>query len=104
VLGSCQRLPLEVYTCEHPDFGLGSIRNLHAPVEDCYLWWVGSVGLGKAGLAAQGQDIPNISTMRWCFYPATRGREHLRRKPSLFSQMDALMESVFQQFTSLDEI
>ncbi|MBI5812294.1 MAG: DinB family protein [Deinococcota bacterium] len=87
VLDFCQGLPLEVYTREHPDFGFGSLRNLHAHVAECYLWWVGNVGLGNASLAVQGQDIPDVPAMR-----------------RLFDQVDATVEEAFQKFTRLDEV
>lgn len=62
-----QHLPLEIYTLERPDFGFGSIRNLHAHVADCYLWWVGRVGLGQAGLELDPRLIPDTAAMRGLF-------------------------------------
>jgi len=47
LLGYCASPPPEIYTQERPDFAFGSFRNLHVHVADCYLWWVGSVGMGQ---------------------------------------------------------
>jgi uncharacterized damage-inducible protein DinB len=38
-------LPPEVFTIEHEQFAYGSLRNIYVHVADCYLGWVGEVGL-----------------------------------------------------------
>lgn len=82
-----QHLPLEVYTLERPDFGFGSIRNLHAHVADCYLWWVGRVGLGQAGLELDPRLIPDTAAMR-----------------GLFAQVDQVVGEALGRFSALDQV
>jgi uncharacterized damage-inducible protein DinB len=89
------RLPNEVYTLEHPDFAYGSIRNIHAHVAECYLWWVGTMGFGAMGLGAGGSGRPVEE-----FDPSSLpDANSIRAK---FAEVDALLEEAFEQFTSLD--
>ncbi len=62
-----ESLPPDVYTLERADFAYGSIRNIHAHVADCYLWWVGQVGLGRDGLEVEASSVPDVSAMRKAF-------------------------------------
>lgn len=77
-----QHLPLEIYTLERPDFGFGSIRNLHAHVADCYLWWV-----GQAGLDLDPRLIPDTAAMR-----------------GLFAQVDQVVGEALGRFSDLDQV
>ena len=43
-------LPNEVFTAQREDFAYGSLSATYAHVADCYLHWVGAVGLGELGL------------------------------------------------------
>ena len=59
-------LPNEIYTLERKDFAYGSIRNIHAHVAGCYLYWLGNVGLkhDRAKLELADEKIPDVSAMR----------------------------------------
>jgi uncharacterized damage-inducible protein DinB len=81
-----ESLPKDVYTLEHPDFAYGSIRNIHAHVADCYLWWVGHVGLGREGTDLNASSIPDVQAMR-----------------QKFLEVDAVLEEVLEKFTRSDE-
>ncbi len=70
LFGDCASLPPEIYTQERADFAFGSIRNLHAHVADCYLWWVGTVGLGKPQVPIRGAEVPDVAAMRAVFAQA----------------------------------
>ncbi|GEM83173.1 DinB family protein [Meiothermus hypogaeus] len=87
LFGYCTSLPPEIYTQERPDFAFGSMRNLHAHVADCYLWWVGTVGLGKPQAPIQGSEVPDVAAMR-----------------KVFAQADAVVEEALQTFNQLDQI
>lgn len=85
VFDYCQDLPIEIYSQEHPDFGFGSIRNLHAHVGECYLWWVGHVGLGQTFRDINPYDLADVAAMR-----------------GLFEQVDRTVEAALAEFTNLD--
>lgn len=83
----CASLPPEIYTQEHPDFAFGSIRNLHVHVADCYLWWLGSVGMGHPDANLSGQDFSNVAAVRWAF-----------------DRVDRVVEEALQRFDRLDHV
>lgn len=47
VLDWLATLPSEVLIEVRSDFAFGSLDRIYAHVADCYLWWVGTVGLGR---------------------------------------------------------
>ncbi|MER3552879.1 MAG: hypothetical protein C4331_00585 [Meiothermus sp.] len=81
----CEGLPQEIYVREHPDFGFGSIRNLHTHVAECYLWWVGTVGLGKPEV--RDSVVPDVAAIR-----------------ELFAKVDGVVEEGLESFTRPDEL
>ncbi|AWR87505.1 DinB family protein [Meiothermus taiwanensis] len=83
----CESLPPEIYTQERSDFGYGSIRNLHVHVADCYLWWVGVVGMGHPKADLKGADFPNVAAVR-----------------AVFEGVDRLVEEALSSFDRLDEV
>lgn len=87
LFGYCAALPPEIYTQDRPDFAFGSIRNLHAHVADCYLWWVGTVGLGRPQVHIRGSEVPDVAAMR-----------------AVFAQADEVVEEALQTFNRLDQI
>jgi uncharacterized damage-inducible protein DinB len=80
-------LPADVYTLERPEFAYGSIRNVHAHVADCYLWWVGNVGLKREGIEVDASSIPDV--------PAMRQR---------FLEVDAVLKEALENFDRLDTV
>jgi uncharacterized damage-inducible protein DinB len=78
-------LPNDVYTLERADFAYGSIRNIHAHVADCYLWWVGQVGLGRNDADVEASSLADVKAMR--------------RK---FQEVDAVLEEALENFDRLD--
>lgn len=52
VLDWLEGLPPDVLTEMRADFAFGSLDRIYAHVADCYLWWVGTVGLGREDLSA----------------------------------------------------
>jgi uncharacterized damage-inducible protein DinB len=84
-------LPNEVYTLEHPDFAYGSIRNIHAHVAECYLWWVGAMGLGAMGLGTPVEEFDPSSLL------------NARSVQAKFTEVDAVVERALETFDRLDE-
>lgn len=82
-----QNLPAGIYTAEHEGFGFGSIRNLQAHVAECYLWWVGHVGLGQTVRDINPYDLADVTAMR-----------------RLFEQVDRTVEAALSEFTNLDVV
>ena len=80
-----QALPPETLIHEHPDVGFGSIRNLHAHVANCYLWWLGEVGFGRDSVQVDPQQIPDTAAMR-----------------QLFAKVDLLVEEALTRFDDPD--
>jgi uncharacterized damage-inducible protein DinB len=80
-------LPSEIYTLERPDFAYGSIRNIHAHVADCYLYWVGSLGLkyNEAKLLIPKEQITDSKTMR-----------------ERFAFVDSIVTQALETFDNLD--
>jgi uncharacterized damage-inducible protein DinB len=60
VLDWLATLPPEVFTREHESFAYGSLRNIYAHVADCYLGWVGEVGLGNEPIEIKVKDISEL--------------------------------------------
>ena len=87
LLAFLETLPPEVYTREHADFALGSIRNIHAHVAFAYLVWVGVVGLGleRAALELPPERIPDARAMR-----------------ERFASVDAILETALERFQNPD--
>lgn len=48
VLDWLETLPPDVFTAQKDGFAYGSLSAIQTHVADCYLWWVGTVGLGGA--------------------------------------------------------
>lgn len=42
-------LPSEVFDAQREDFAYGSLSAIYSHIADCYLHWVGGVGLGELG-------------------------------------------------------
>ena len=47
VLDWLDTLPPGALTERRADFAFGSLGRIYAHVADCYLWWIGTVGLGR---------------------------------------------------------
>lgn len=80
-------LPANVYTLERPDFAYGSIRNIHAHVADCYLWWVGQIGLKLERSDLDPLSIPDVNAMR-----------------ARFAEVDAVVDEALEKFDRPDEV
>lgn len=81
-----ESLPSEVYTQSHPAFPFGgSIRNLHAHVAECYLWWSGHVGQGQPKPQFSYSDIDSVKVMR-----------------GLFAMVDQTVQNAIDHTTDLD--
>lgn len=87
LLGYTEGLPAEVYVQERPDFAFGSIRNLHAHVAHCYLWWLGFVRMGKEGYQVDPLQIPDPAAMR-----------------KLFARVDSVVEEALEGFSNPDQV
>ncbi len=82
-------LAVDVYTLERPDFAYGSIRNIHAHIAFCYLYWVGVAGLGydAAKLRIPDDQIPDVAAMR-----------------QRFKFVDSVMDEALEKFNNPDEM
>jgi uncharacterized damage-inducible protein DinB len=80
-------LPEQLYTFERPDFAYGSLRNIHAHVAECYLYWVGVAGLNfdSAKLEVTNQQIPSSKAMR-----------------ERFAFVDSVVTEALEKFENLD--
>jgi uncharacterized damage-inducible protein DinB len=65
VLDWLETLPPDVRTERRADFAFGSLDRIYAHVADCYLWWVGTVGLGRADEPAI--DAGSVDALRVAF-------------------------------------
>lgn len=83
VLDWLETLPPEVLMEKRGDFAFGSLSGIYAHICDCYLRWVGWVGLGQ-----DERFVPagSIRTLR-----------------DGFAQVDAVVEEALASFTDLDE-
>jgi uncharacterized damage-inducible protein DinB len=84
-----QSLPNDVYTLEKPEFAYGSIRNVHAHVAQCYLWWIGRIGLNLdwAALEPHPSSLTDVPAMR-----------------QQFRTVDTVVEQALEAFTTPDAI
>jgi uncharacterized damage-inducible protein DinB len=64
VLDWLETLPPEIFTLEHEAFAFGSLRNIYVHVADCYLGWVGEVGLKLEPIEI---TVNNVSELRAIF-------------------------------------
>jgi uncharacterized damage-inducible protein DinB len=80
-------LPDEIYTAEHEGFGFGSIRNLQVHVAECYLWWVGHVGLGQTFRDLNPYDLTDVTAVQ-----------------NLFERVDLTVETALSEFTNPDAL
>ncbi len=60
VLDWLESLPPEVFTYEHENFAYGSLRNIYLHIADCYLGWVGEVGLKNKPIAITVKDVTEL--------------------------------------------
>jgi uncharacterized damage-inducible protein DinB len=60
VLDYLATLPPEVFIQEHESFAYGSLKNIYAHVADCYLGWVGEVGLGNKFVDIKVNDVSEL--------------------------------------------
>ena len=65
VLDWLDTLPPRVLTEPRAEFAFGSLDRIYAHVADCYLWWVGTVGLGRADEPAV--DAGSVDALRTAF-------------------------------------
>ncbi len=83
VLDWLETLPPGVFTVRNDGFAYGSLSSVQAHVADCYLWWVGTVGLG-------GAEEPELKVND---VQALRGA---------FARVDATVLQALDSFTDLD--
>lgn len=76
-------LPPGVTSASRPDFAFGSLDGIYAHVADCYLWWVGTVGLGREPVA-----------------PVAGGSVRALREA--FATVDAAVDEALATFADLD--
>jgi len=57
VLDWLETLPPEVFTRVREDFAYGSLSAIYAHIADCYLWWVGAIGLGAEEREVHVDDV-----------------------------------------------
>jgi uncharacterized damage-inducible protein DinB len=87
VFSYTEGLPLEVYTLERPDFAYGSIRNIHAHVAGCYLWWLEQIGMGKPLTDVDPSSLANTAVMR-----------------KYFDHVDAVVAEALETFNKPDHV
>lgn len=83
VFGWLDTLPWEVLTEEQRDFAFGSLAGIYAHVADCYLLWVGTVGLGR-------ERVPPVEA------------ESVHALRGAFASVDATVDEALATFTDLD--
>ncbi len=83
VLDWLDTLPPDVLTATRDDFAFGSLGAIFAHVADCYLWWVGTVGLGRPDLAPMAGD--RVDALR-----------------DAFAAVDAVVEEALASFADPD--
>lgn len=84
VLDWLESLPPNIFTFEHNDFAYGSLGAIYAHVAETYLWWVGTVGLGRAELAEL--SISDVDALR-----------------QAFNRVDVTLSEALDTFSALDE-
>lgn len=82
VFSYCENLPFEIYTKMQGDW---SIQKLHLHIANCYLFWVGEVGLKKP-------------------LDRTRNSTNITDIKSLFTKVDTVLDEAFATFDDLDKI
>ncbi len=83
VLDWLEALPPEVFTRQHDGFAYGSLSAIQAHVADCYLWWIGTVGLG--GIEEPEIKVDDVQALR-----------------RAFARVDATVLAALDSFTELD--
>jgi uncharacterized damage-inducible protein DinB len=83
VLDWLESLPPEVLTQERDDFAFGSLSAIYAHIADCYLWWIGTVGLDHKEIEVSARDMQGL-------------RE-------AFTMVDATAAAALDSFTAPDE-
>ena len=83
VLDWLEALPPGVFTARDESFAYGSLSAIQAHVAECYLWWVGTVGLG--GTEEPELEINDVQALR-----------------GAFAQVDATVLRALGSFTDLD--
>lgn len=83
VLDWLESLPAEVFTHEDKSFAFGSLRNIYTHIADCYLGWVGEVGLHHEPIKIAVQDVKELK--------------------KLFTKVDATVYKALETFDRLDE-
>lgn len=83
VLDWLEDLPPDVFAREHQSFAFGSLSAIYAHSADCYLWWVGAVGLGAEVRDVKVNDV------------------HALRKA--FAEVDETVLEALETFTGLDD-
>ena len=76
-------LPPTVLIDPREDFAFGSLDRIYTHVADCYLWWVGTVGMGRAEVAAT--EGGSVGALR-----------------DVFGVVDAVVEEALATFQDLD--
>ena len=61
--------PAEVFNAQREDFAYGSLNAIYTHIADCYLHWVGAVGLG---LPAAERTVRNVAELREYFAQVDR--------------------------------
>jgi uncharacterized damage-inducible protein DinB len=87
VLDWLETLPPEVFTLEHESFAYGSLRNIYVHVADCYLGWVGEVGLKNEPVALK---VNNVNDLRATF---NKVDETVAKALETFNESDKLFTS-----------
>ncbi len=65
VLDWLETLPPDVFTAQNDSFAYGSLSAIQTHVADCYLWWVGTVGLG--GTEEPDVEANDVQALRDAF-------------------------------------
>lgn len=78
-----ETLPPDVFTMQNDSFAYGSLSAIQTHVAECYLWWIGTVGLGAE------EPTVNVDSV------------HALR--SAFADVDITVLKALDSFTALDE-
>ena len=82
VLDWLEALPPDVFTKHNSSFAYGSLSAIQAHVAECYLWWVGTVGLGAKEPVVKADDV--------------------RALRETFAEVDATVLAALDSFTNVD--
>ena len=83
VLDWLETLPQDIFTLEHEQFAYGSLRNIYGHIADCYLGWVGEVGLSQKSTQIA---VNEVSQLR-----------------DLFTEVDNTVAKALETFHRLDD-